>query len=153
MKTYTTRSGKTSRKKRTPRGFTLVEVMVVLFILLAIAGAGVLTWQGTMERSRLQRAELFIKNMKSPLDLFNLHVGRYPTSAEWPDALLTVPSTLADPSKWAGPYVEESISWLDPWDNQYYYESPGRRSSSRYDLWSMGPDGISDTDDDICSWK
>ena len=153
MKRYTTKSGKIRRQRRTPQGFTLVEVMVVLFILLVIASAGVMAINSVQARAKRQSAELFIKNMKTPLDMFQLHVGRYPTTEEGLGALLSPPATLADPSKWDGPYVEDNVSGIDPWDNPYQYAYPGSHSSTRYDLWSIGPDGISDTDDDICSWK
>ncbi len=152
MKRYTTKSRKFGRR-RASQGFTLVEVMVVLFILLAIASAGVLAIQNVRARANRQTSELFIKNMKAPLDMFQLAVGRYPTTQEGLGALLSAPSTLSDPSKWDGPYVEENVSGVDPWGNPYQYAFPGTHSQSRYDLWSMGPDGISETDDDIGSWQ
>ena len=155
MKTYTTKSGKIASKHRAPHGFTLIEVMVVLFILVVIASAAVVATQTFLAQGRRQSAELFIKNMKTPLDMFQLNVGRYPTTEEGLGALRYQPSSLADSSssKWEGPYVEETVSDIDPWGSPYQYMYPGTHSTSRYDLWSCGPDGISDTDDDICSWK
>lgn len=153
MKTYTTKSGKIDRQRPAPHGFTLIEVMIVLFILVVIASAAVVATQTFLQQSKQRAAELFIKNMKTPLDMFQLNVGRYPTTEESLGALLAPPSSLADPSKWEGPYVEENVKDTDPWGNSYQYMYPGTHSTSRYDLWSVGPDGISDTDDDICSWK
>jgi general secretion pathway protein G len=152
MPKYTTKSGKINRQRRAPAGFTLIEVMLVLFILLIMAGAGVLAWQGVRERANRPSAELFIRSMKTPLDQFNLTVGRYPTTEEGLGALLTCPATLTDPSKWDGPYLEGTITGIDPWGNPYQYQYPGR-SPGRYDLWSVGPDLVGDTEDDICSWK
>jgi len=153
MQRYTTKSGKIRRRQRSPQGFTLVEVMVVLFILLVIASVGVVSVQSYLASARIKAAELFIKTMKTPLDTFALDIGRYPTTEEGLGALLSPPSTLVDPSKWAGPYMEETVSGIDPWSSPYQYAYPGSHSATRYDLWSIGPDGISDTDDDICSWK
>ena len=153
MKKYTTQSVKSVRRRRPSQGFTLIEVMVVLFILLALASASVLAVQSYRASARQKTAELFIRAMETPLETFNTDIGRYPTTEEGLGALLSPPPTLTNPAKWSGPYVKENVSGFDPWDNPYQYEYPGRRSSTSYDLWSSGPDGISDTDDDICSWK
>ncbi len=144
---------KTKRRKRNRDAFTLVEVMVVLFILLAMAGAGVVAIQGVRERAKRQQAELFVKSMKTPLGLFESQIGRFPTTEEGLDALKQAPSSLPDPSKWDSPFVEPEVSYFDPWGNAYQYMYPGTHSQGKYDLWSMGPDGISDTEDDIGSWK
>ena len=152
MKRYTTKSRKFNRR-RSLQGFTLVEVMVVLFIILTIASVGVVAVQNYSARARVRAAEIFVKAMKTPLDTFQLDVGRYPTTDEGLGALQNPPTTLADPSKWGGPYVEDNVSGVDPWGNPYQYVYPGTHSPSRYDLWSMGPDQISGTDDDIGSWQ
>ena len=152
MKAYTTKSGKISPQRRPPRGFTLVEVMVVLFIILAIASVGVVAVQTYLASAKRKTAEIFVKAMETPLEKYSVDIGHYPTTEEGLGALLTPPPGLPNPAKWDGPYVKESVSPYDPWDNPYQYEYPGRRGSNTYDLWSAGPDGVSGTDDDICSW-
>ena len=141
------------RRRRTPQGFTLVEVMVVLFILLAIASAGVVAVQHFRESAKRKTAELFIRGMETPLESFNTDVGRYPTTDEGLEALRTPPQNIPNIGKWDGPYVKDNISGFDPWGNPYQYASPGRNGYGSYDLWSVGPDNSSGTEDDICSWQ
>jgi len=65
--------------------------------------------------------------------------------------LIYRPSDLTNPAAWEGPYLQERAGIIDPWGNEYQYMSPGR-DGRRFDIWSFGPDGIPDTDDDIGSW-
>ena len=76
--------------------------------------------------------------------LFELHVGRMPTSL---DELVNPPANPAEAEKWAGPYVEKIP--LDPWDNAYQFESDGVNKPR---IWSFGPDGQNGTQDDIGNW-
>lgn len=107
----------------------------------------------SIKSAKIKAAELFVKNMKAPLERFESHVGRFPTTEEGLGALLVAPSSLADPAKWDGPYIEDNVSGIDPWGNPYQYAYPGMHRQNKYDLWSMGSDEISDTEDDIGSWK
>lgn len=132
--------------------FTLIEVMVVLFILLAIAGAAVGVYQGRQEKSKRDTTLLYVKSLANYLDMYQLDVGRFPTTEQGLDALLTCPSDVPDPGKWGGPYIRDNAQTLDPWQNPYQYVSPGTRSRDGYDVWSFGPDGIDGTDDDIGNW-
>lgn len=82
---------------------------------------------------------------------YKLDVGNYPTTPQGLSALLEAPAGKEE--KWKGPYLEELL--LDPWDNAYQYKFPGSNNtngSRGYDLWSLGPDGIS-SDDDITNWE
>ena len=75
-------------------------------------------------------------------------MGRYPTTEEGLNALLKAPEGTED--RWAGPYVRDIPK--DPWGNEYQYAFPATRSRDAYDIWSMGPDGKNNTDDDIGNW-
>ncbi|MCK4882722.1 MAG: type II secretion system protein GspG, partial [Candidatus Omnitrophica bacterium] len=77
--------------------------------------------------------------------------GRYPTTAQGLKALLTKPSSTPAPRNWNGPYLEGEP--LDPWKVEYGYKSPGANNTTGYDLYSLGPDGIEDSVDDITNWK
>lgn len=80
---------------------------------------------------------------------FVLRVGRYPTSL---NDLVTRPSDLAPGESWDGPYINNPRLIHDPWGNEYLIKSPGSHNPSGYDLWSMGPDGLNRSSDDIGNW-
>jgi general secretion pathway protein G len=84
--------------------------------------------------------------LKSAIDQFKEGTGRYPNSLQ---DLFQQP---ADVHKWIGPYVEPPQLPIDPWGDPYLYQFPGRHNTNSYDLWSAGPDGKSDTEDDISNW-
>ena len=141
-----------SRHQEIRRGFTLTEVLVVLFILLAIASVMVVTVRGTREQARINQATLYVRALANGVELFEAHIGRPPTTEQGLDALLNPPSDLANPSKWGGPYLKDNAQTLDPWQNPYQYVSPGTKTRDGFDVWSFGPDGIDGTEDDIGNW-
>lgn len=143
------------RKQRTRKdklGFTLIEVMVVLFILLAMAGAGVVAVRGQQERANRNNTLLYVRSLSTAIELYQAGIGVLPTSDQGLNALLEAPSDLPDPTKWDGPYLRDNFQTHDPWGNPYQYQAPGERSRDGYDVWSFGPDGITGTDDDIGNW-
>jgi general secretion pathway protein G len=105
---------------------------------------------GAYLRSTRARIGLF----KAPLDSFHMDINRYPSTKEGLNALIVCPADISDPKKWAGPYFEGKIP-MDPWNNPYQYASPSKHSNDpdSYDVWSMGPDGINGTGDDIGNWE
>lgn len=147
----TQQNAKCDRKSR-QRGFTLVEVMVVLFILLAIASVAVVSVQGSRERANIDKTKVYIRALGSALELYQVHVGRFPTTEQGLDALLNPPSDLADPGKWSGPYLKDNAETHDAWGSPYQYVSPGTHSRDGYDVWSLGPDMTDGTEDDIGNW-
>lgn len=130
---------------------TLIEVLLVLAILVIIASLAV-TAYGPMQRKAYMRAtEAQIKAFKTPLQAYYLDLNCYPTTQQGLEALRTPPADLPNPSKWNGPYLDTEVP-LDPWGRPYQYECPGRYNPDEYDVWSLGPDGASGTDDDIGNW-
>ncbi len=85
--------------------------------------------------------------------MFYVDCGRYPTTAEGFHALLTCPTNI--PSKrWKGPYLDPATGVpLDPWNHEYVYRCPGIHNPNSYDLYSKGPDGIDNDQDDIGNWQ
>lgn len=138
-------------KKRKQSGFTLLELLVVLIILgllASLVGPQVLKHVGS---SKVKTAALQIEEFGSALDLFKLEVGRYPTSQEGLDALISKPSNARF---WNGPYLKKKVVREDPWGNPYEYRSPGQ--FGEYDLYSMGADGREGGDGDnadVVSWE
>lgn len=129
--------------------FTLIEMLLVLVILSALAAVLVPRLAGRAEQARVTAAETDIRNLGLALDAFEIDVGRYPTTEENLDALLEEPPGVTG---WRQPYVSSRSGLLDPWGNPYIYSYPGQFNRYGYDLNSFGPDGREGTDDDIANW-
>ena len=134
------RLGQRGRGRRS--AFTLLEVMLVLVIIAAIAGIAVYNIGGIQNRAFIMTAKNQISQFKSALEQYKLYVGSYPSAL---DALHEAPSDLADPSKYTQ-VLKDPIA-ADPWGRPYEYKLNG----AAYELRSLGPDGQSGTDDDVTS--
>ena len=140
-----------ARRDSRRRGFTLLEILVVLAIVGLLVGLAVTNTGKIFGGAQGSTAQLFVQtSMKTPLTGYRMAVGNYPTTAEGLQALVTAPSGKAD--RWSGPYIEGNKVPLDPWGNPYQYAFPGTRNKDAYDLWSRGPDGQDGTADDIGNW-
>ena len=101
-----------------------------------------------LARAKRLAAEADISALGTALDTFKVDAGRYPTTKEGLDALISRPAGLAS---WRGPYVRALPS--DPWDQPYEYLCPGQHNTAGFDLSSRGPDGQAGTDDDVRNWS
>jgi len=140
-----------ARRRRKARGLTLIEVLLVLAILLIMASLVVTAYVPIQRRAYMNAALTQIKAFKGPLQTYHLDINDYPTTAQGLDALRSPPPDLPDPSKWQGPYLDSEVP-LDPWGRPYQYEYPGKHDLEAPDIWSVGPDGVDGTDDDVVSW-
>lgn len=141
---------KRNRSSRAVRqGLTLIEVLIVLTILLIIASLAVTNLIAVQRRAYINAARTQIKAFEQPLHAYYLDFNEYPPSL---DALITPPADLADPTKWNGPYLDAQAVPLDPWGREYQYLYPGQYNTDKPDIWSMGPDGVDGTEDDITNW-
>ena len=137
---------------RRQRGFSLLELLVVLLLLGAFAGIFAPKIFGQAEKAKRNAAKLEIDQIGQGLDLFKLEIGRYPTTQEGLQALVTAPSGVAN---WNGPYLKRSSVPKDPWSTEYKYVSPGEQSRP-YDIISFGADqkeGGDGDNKDITSWQ
>lgn len=132
------------------RGFTLVELLVVLAILALLAGLVGPRILGQLGGAKTKTAAVQIKDLEQAADLFKLDVGRYPTRDEGLSALVARPATA---NGWNGPYLKKGLP-DDPWGNPYHYESPGKRGD--IDIYTFGADnaaGGEGENADVGNWN
>ena len=132
------------------RGFTLVEILVVMIIIGLLAALVGPKLFGKVSAAKLKAAKAQIELFGTALDALRLDVGRYPTTEEGLKALREKPSGM---ESWKGPYLPKEIP-LDPWGRGYVYKSPGEHGD--YDLVSLGLDGVEGGEgenQDVVSWK
>jgi general secretion pathway protein G len=145
-----------NRSKNSPQGFTLIEVLLVIVIILMLAGALVVFVLPQQEGAEKNTTRLLLQNVESGLETYRLNMGRYPTTEQGLNALMTKPTfeneKLGD--KWTGPYLKPGTKLEDTWGNPIRYEladttDEANKNTARYKLYSVGPDGQPDTADDI----
>lgn len=119
------------------RGFTLIELIVVILILAILAALIVPKLVGRTDDAKVATAKTNIASLHSLLEQFRLDCDRYPTTQEGLDALLQQPANVKN---WHGPYIDRG-KLNDPWDNPYVYEYPNPNGNSAYLLMSYGADG------------
>jgi len=137
------------------RGFSLIELMVVIVILGILAALIAPRLIGRTEDAKLVQAKTQIAGLEVALKLYRLDNGVYPSTEQGLQALVQQPETAPVPKKWRkGGYLEKGKLPQDPWGNDYLYLSPGTHGD--YDIISYGADGVQggeDANNDINSWE
>lgn len=136
------------RKKE--KGFTLIEVLIVMVILGLLAALVGPRMFGKVGKSKQKAAKAQIALFETTLDTYRLDMGRYPTEEEGLQALREKPD---DAENWDGPYIAKEVP-LDPWGTPYVYTSPGEHGD--YDITSLGADKEPEGEGenlDIVNWK
>ena len=146
-------------RKRAARtaGFTLIEILLVIVIILLLAGALVIFVLPQQEGAEKNTTKLLLNQVSSALDTYRLNMGHYPKEDEGGiDALMVKPNFENERmgERWKGPYLKPGVKLEDPWGHKLRYEALDRAASDTksalpYKLYSIGPDGQPDTDDDI----
>jgi len=147
--------------RRAASGFTLIEILLVIVIILMLAAALVVFVLPQQKGAEKNTTKLMLQQVATALDTYRLNLGHYPTEQEGGlDALIKKP-TFENESmgeKWQGPYLKPGTTLEDPWAHKIHYELNDATTASSdtektgglaYKLYSLGPDGLPDTDDDI----
>ena len=151
--------------RRAASGFTLIEILLVIVIIMMLAGALVVFVLPQQKGAEKNTTRIMLQQVANALDTYRMNLGHYPTEQEGGlDALLKKPTFESESmgEKWLGPYLKAGTSLEDPWGHTIRYElndattsSGGNTSDAEkngglpYKLFSSGPDGQPDTDDDI----
>ncbi len=125
------------------RGFTLIEIMVVMVILGLLVALVAPNIMGRGDEARVTTAKAQLRQISNALDLYRLDNSHYPSTEQGLEALVREPSGHPEPRNWNPEGYMNSVP-TDPWGNEYQYVSPG--SEGPYDLYSMGADGRSGGD-------
>ena len=128
-----------SRPAPTHRGFTLLEMLVVLLIIGLIAGLVGPRLYSKIDPAKITAAEAQVKILRGAVENLRLDIGRYPAAEEGLSLLGKAPAEPALASRWRGPYLDGALP-LDPWNNPYQYAIPGAEGQP-FALYSLGADG------------
>ncbi|MBA2623462.1 MAG: type II secretion system major pseudopilin GspG [Chthoniobacterales bacterium] len=132
-------------RKRNQAGFTLLEIMLVVGIIVIILGVAVSKLGNTTGIAKDMRVKADLQSISTQLKLYESVNGFLPTTEQGLQALVTPPDSDPKPTRWYQLFKELP---QDPWSNNYIYLSPGRKNPTSYDLYSAGPDRKPDTTDD-----
>lgn len=145
MKMETEKKLDLSKKNPMPtlRGFSLIEMMIVLALIgLIMAGIGVYV-MNSLAKGQVSAARSQAYEISKQLDLYRLEFGHYPSGSEGFDALVNPPR--------GEPYMDKVP--VDPWGNEFMYIYPGEKNRKKPDIRSKGDDGLENTEDDVGNWS
>ena len=137
--------------RKPTRGFSFIEVLVVIIILGLLSGIVGVYLFDSAEQAKADATKTQIKGLETALDLYRLHNSRYPSSEQGLKALLSKPEVGLIPDSWNGPYLRGKNLPKDGWENDFRYVT---QNGKDYEIISMGADGVeggSDLDEDISS--
>lgn len=158
-------TGSSSPKRRPRRGFTLLELMIVLIILVGLMAIAGPRFLGSQQKADIRTTEAQIGNLSAALKMYVVDMKTFPTTEEGLKSLIERPEDERLARRWSGPYIDGNRLPLDPWGGEYQYEfeSAGTESEGSDSgasgqvanfprIFSLGPDGQAGTADDISNY-
>lgn len=143
------------RKSHNEEGFTLLEILIVVSIIVALMAILATNYRGVGRDADIKLTTTQLKRVEQALEFYRLDAGRYPSTEQGLKALVREPTTEPIPRRYRpGGYLTSELL-VDPWQNPLYYESPGQNNTYAFDLASWGPDGLEGGDGDnadIVNW-
>jgi general secretion pathway protein G len=130
------------------KGFTLLEIVIVLGIIAVIMGGSIVMLKKLPEGAKIKRAEGDMQNIESAVRSYAMLAGNPPTTAQGLEALFVKPTAPPVPKRWAS--AGKAVP-LDPWGEPYKYRNPGKIDTSTFEILTFGPDKQEGTDDDMSS--
>lgn len=127
---------------KSARGFSLIEIMVVVTLMAILVGVGTVFFMGRLEAGKISTARYQAYEIAKALDLYKLQTGSYPTASEGLEVLVT-------PTR--GQPIMEKIP-ADPWGHEYNYAIPGTHNPKGFDVWSNGS-GAEGSESEIGNWR
>lgn len=129
-----------------------MEILIVIALLGGIIALVVVQFGDVLSKGSSDLEKIKVtQSFDTALLQYRMNVGSYPSTEEGLKALLVAPDGKAD--RWKGPYIKGEKDLVDSFRNPYHYAYPGTHNTTRYDLWSNGPDGQEGTADDIGNWE
>jgi len=142
------------RREQRQEGFTFIEILVAMMILLVLVGAAGFTYVRYVSRARVVGAKNQVETFSIALNAYYLDCGRYPTTEQGLKALWEKPVLEPVPSQWSGPYLNKEVP-RDPWGREYEYRAPGPGGLpfAVRSLGAAGAEGGEGNDRDVESWR
>ena len=135
---------------RRPRGFTLVEMMLVLSIIAVLLGTAIFMMAGNVDSAKITRVQADITGITTQLKGYEMENGFMPTTEQGLKALVEEPTTEPRPKHWHSWFNNNKLP-LDPWYQPYQYRNPGIHNPNGFDIWSYGQ-AKKENDKDIGNW-
>lgn len=132
------------KRTRGNKGFTLLEIMLVVGIIALLVGVAAVKLGGTTNTAKVVAATANIQQIKAALRSYETLALRLPTTSQGLQSLVSRPSLPPAPKRWI---QQMEVLPDDPWSNPYQYRNPGRKNPNSYDVFSFGPDGVESADD------
>lgn len=130
-------------------GYTLVEIMLVLSIIVVLMSAGIYYLMGNLEVAKSTRVRSDLEAISTQLKVYQMQNLNFPTTSQGLKALVEPPTTPPKPRNWVQLLKVEALT--DPWGSPYQYLMPGKKNPRSFDLWSLGPNKTND-DKIIGNW-